>query len=65
MRPQRMAVLEALVIVTLILAGVWVGYNTWEHSLTEEPYGDADAHHVWQPPHVEPYAATPPLTPRL
>ena len=60
-----MAVLEALVIVTLILAGVWVGYNTWEHSLTEKPYNDADAHHIPPPPHVELYTTTPLLTPRL
>ena len=60
-----MAVLEALVIVTLILAGVWVGYNTWEHSLTEEPYDGAGAHHIPQPPRAELYTTTPHLTPRL
>ena len=33
--PTPWAVLEALVIATLIVAGAWVGYNYWEHSLTE------------------------------
>lgn len=60
-----MAVLEALVIVTIILAGVWVGYNTWEHSLTEEPYDDADAHHIQQPPRAESYTIAHPITLRL
>ena len=58
-----MAVLEALVIVTLILAGVWVGYNTWEHSLTEEKYGEAGAHHVQQPPPITSYVITPVAAP--
>ena len=45
-----MAILEALVIATLILAGSWVGYHTWEHSLTEDStYDEADAHHTQQP----------------
>lgn len=52
-----MAVLEALVIVTLILAGVWVGYNAWEKSLTEDPYGKADAHDMGPPPHAMQQAA--------
>ena len=60
-----MAVLEALVIVTLILAGAWVGYNTWEHSLTEEPYDDADAHHIQQPPRAEMYNTAPLIALRL
>lgn len=58
-----MAVLEALVIATLILAGAWVGYNYWEHSLTEDPYGDAEAHDIRQPGHLAPYGTAPPPTP--
>ncbi|MCE2509185.1 MAG: hypothetical protein J4G04_07840 [Nitrosopumilaceae archaeon] len=60
-----MAVLEALVIATLILAGAWVGYNYWEHSLTEDPYGDAEAHDIGQPDHPAPYGTAPPPTPAL
>jgi len=30
-----LAVLEALVIATIILAGAWVGYHAWQDSLHE------------------------------
>lgn len=30
-----MAVLEAVVIATIILAGAWVGYHAWQDSLHE------------------------------
>ena len=30
-----MAVLEALVIATIILAGAWVGYHAWQDALHE------------------------------
>ena len=58
-----MAVLEALVIATLILAGAWVGYNYWEHSLTEDAYDDAKAHDIWQPDHPAPYGTASPHIP--
>ena len=54
-----MAVLEALVIATLILTGAWVGYNYWEHSLTEDAYDDAKAHDIRQPDHLAPYGIAP------
>lgn len=54
-----MAVLEALVIATLIVAGAWVGYNYWEHSLTEESHYDAKAHDIRQPDHPALYGTAP------
>ena len=60
-----MAVLEALVIATLILAGAWVGYNYWEHSLTEKPYDDAKAHDIGQPNNPAPYGTVSPPAPTL
>ncbi|MDX1596480.1 MAG: hypothetical protein R3327_06015 [Nitrosopumilaceae archaeon] len=37
-----MAVLEALVIATIILAGAWVGYNAWQESL----HHDVEKHDI-------------------
>lgn len=38
-----MAVLEGLVIVTIILAGIWVGYHAWDEWMHSAPK-DAKAH---------------------
>lgn len=65
MWPPYMAVLEALVIATLILTGAWVGYNYWEYSLTHDKYG-GEAHDTYWPPYMShqqvPIASVVPLT---
>lgn len=38
-----MAVLEGLVIITIILAGIWVGYHAWDEWMHSTPE-DAKAH---------------------
>ena len=38
-----MAVLEGLVIVTIILAGIWVGYHAWDEWMHSDPE-DVKAH---------------------
>lgn len=45
-----MAVLEALVIATIILAGAWVGYHAWQDSLheTAESHDIIIEHHVFE-----------------
>ncbi len=40
-----MDVLMGLVIVTIILAGGWVGYHSWQHSM-EEGYDSGEAHAI-------------------
>lgn len=40
-----MAVLEGVVIVTIILAGIWVGYHVWDEWMHSSP-DDAKAHYT-------------------
>ena len=58
-----MAVLEGLVIVTIILAGIWVGYHAWDEEIHSAPE-DAKAHDV-EPAQILAYAdPTPHITAR-
>ena len=49
-----MDALMGLVILTIILAGAWVGYNAWQADMADPKphYDDADAHN---------YAPSPPM----
>lgn len=45
MRHHIMDALYGLVIATLILAGVWVGYHSWEESMMDDgSYDKAEPH---------------------
>lgn len=35
-----MGVLMSLVVIAMILAGAWVGYNVWEASLHQDDYAE-------------------------
>ncbi len=39
-----MAVLEGLVILTIILVGVWVGYAYWDGYTPSDDYGESHHH---------------------